>query len=239
MITLSKRMETVALMVTKGNRIADIGTDHGYVPIALVERDLVKSAIAMDIRKGPLSKATENIRERKLEQKIETRLSDGLEQLKEGEADTVIIAGMGGELIAHILQGGAHVLPQLQELIVQPQSEIYKVREALHALGWNIAEERMLIEEGKYYTVIKAAHGGERYQNKIEYLYGKKLLEAQDPILKQWLQKESKINEQLLRKLEGVSSEAGKERKRELQEKMDCLKGGMAYYESERTCKTT
>ena len=232
-------METVALMVTKGNKIADIGTDHGYVPISLVERGIAKSAIAMDVRKGPLSKATQNIKERNLGEKIETRLSNGLEKLREGEVDTVIIAGMGGDLVAKILQEGAFILPSIEELVVQPQSEIYKVRQKLHDLNWKIVEEKMLLEEGKYYTVIKAIGGKEQYEKEWEYLYGKQLLEGQDPILEQWLLKEKKTSEELLNRLENVDSPSGLERKKELLHKVENLKGGLAYYEGKGTDTTT
>ena len=234
MITLSKRMERVASMVTEGSRVADIGTDHGYVPISLVERGKVSKAIAMDVRKGPLSKAMEHIKESGLEEKIQTRLSDGMEQLKEGEVDSVIIAGMGGELIVKILRNASHILPSIKELILQPQSEIYKVREELHRLGFCIEKESMLLDEGKYYTVIKAIKGQEHYENQWEYLYGKKLLLEKNEILHQWLLKEYRVNEALCKKLEGVSSEAGMARREELLHKQSMLKGGLAFYDNER-----
>lgn len=233
MITVSKRMEMVISMVTKGNRIADIGTDHGYVPISLCQKNLVSKAIAMDVRKGPLQKAKDNILAYRLEDKIETRLSDGMEKLQEGEVDSVILAGMGGELMARILKDGEKVLSSVQELIVQPQSEIYKVRQQLHQLGFQIVQEHMLIEEGKYYTAIKAVRGKENYQNEIEYLYGKLLLEKQDPILQQWLKKEYKTNQALYKKLEDISSEAGLIRKKELLHTLETLKRGLDYYEAE------
>jgi tRNA (adenine22-N1)-methyltransferase len=94
MIKLSKRMKAVAAMVTKGNVVADIGTDHGYVPIALIQQKKIPRAIAMDINKGPLKHATEHIAMCQLEDYIETRLSDGVEGLKAKEADTILIAGM-------------------------------------------------------------------------------------------------------------------------------------------------
>ena len=100
---LSIRMQAVADMVTPGGRIADIGTDHGYVPIYLVEQNKTDHAIAMDVRKGPLARAGENIVRFGCSDRIETRLSDGLAMLKPGEADTVIIAGMGGLLSIRIL----------------------------------------------------------------------------------------------------------------------------------------
>ena len=106
---LSKRLEMIASFVKPGSRLADIGTDHGYIPIALTERGVILSALAMDVRKGPLERAREHIGEAGLAEQIETRLSDGLEKLKAGEADTVVIAGMGGELEIHILEEGRHI----------------------------------------------------------------------------------------------------------------------------------
>ena len=103
---LSKRLETVASFVPKGSNIADIGTDHGYVPIYLVREGQAEHAVAMDVRKGPLERARAHVAEAGLGSRIDVRLSDGLAGLKPGEADCVVIAGMGGELIIHILEEG-------------------------------------------------------------------------------------------------------------------------------------
>ena len=105
---LSARMERLASKVPYGSRLADVGTDHGYIPIALVLRGKISSAVAMDVNPGPLKRAEEHIRGQKLSAYIETRLSDGLTALQAGEADTVLIAGMGGALTVRILKGGAH-----------------------------------------------------------------------------------------------------------------------------------
>ena len=110
---LSKRLRMNASFVTPGNRLADVGTDHGYIPIALVQTGKVSRAIAMDINKGPLERAALHIREQHLEDRITTRLSDGMTALKEGEADTVLIAGMGGALTVHILEGGSPMVYRL------------------------------------------------------------------------------------------------------------------------------
>ena len=99
----------MASMVTTGGILADIGTDHAYVPIALVQRQKIKGAIAMDINEGPLARAQEHIRAARLEEYIQTRLSDGAEALLPNEADSILIAGMGGELILHILTEGESV----------------------------------------------------------------------------------------------------------------------------------
>ena len=106
---LSERLELVLSFVEPGESAADVGTDHGHVPVELVRRMIVKKAVAMDVRKGPLSRATENIALAGLSAKIETRLSDGVAKLQPGEADSVVIAGMGGELIIKILENGRHM----------------------------------------------------------------------------------------------------------------------------------
>ena len=146
----------MASMVTTGGILADIGTDHAYVPIALVQRQKIKGAIAMDINEGPLARAQEHIRAARLEEYIQTRLSDGAEALLPNEADSILIAGMGGELILHILTEGESVCSTAKELILQPQSEIHKVREYLRQHQYKIEDEDMVCEEGKYYPMMRA-----------------------------------------------------------------------------------
>ena len=136
------RLRAIAGMVTKGNRLADVGCDHGYLSIWLVSEKTVPSAIAMDVRPGPLSRARENITRYGLEDYIETRLSDGLAKLEPGEGDTLVIAGMGGPLMERILKDGAKVREGFQELILQPQSDLPHFRHFLSEIGWEIVRGR-------------------------------------------------------------------------------------------------
>ena len=106
MMELSTRLQAVADFVTAGYKLADIGTDHAYIPIALVEQNRIPGAIAMDINEGPLQRAGEHIAENKMEKKIEIRLSNGFSALKKGEAESAVIAGMGGGLMIRILTEG-------------------------------------------------------------------------------------------------------------------------------------
>ena len=124
MVRISDRLRTVAHMCEKGAVVADIGTDHGYLPIYLVQEGIAPSAIAMDLRKGPLDKAKKHICDNCLEDRIQTRLSDGLEKLSANEADIITICGMGGRLIADIVTKGMNVITQNTTLIVSPQSEV-------------------------------------------------------------------------------------------------------------------
>ena len=155
MIRLSRRMKAVASMVTAGYTLCDVGTDHGYVPIALVQGNIIPKAIAVDINKGPLERANEHIRANGLTEQITTRLSNGLEAIHDGEVDSIVIAGMGGELVIHILTAGETVCRSAKELILQPQSEVSKVREYVRNTGYKIVDEDMILEDGKYYPMFR------------------------------------------------------------------------------------
>ena len=151
---LSKRLEMVAGLVTQ-ERIADIGTDHGYVPIYLYKKGRIKKAYACDVRKGPLEKCKKNIALYGAEDVIETRLGSGLTPLKAGEAETAIMAGMGGMLIVHILQDSPEVAASLTELVLSPQRDFGAVRKYLHQIGFAIREEHTLKEENKPYVLMR------------------------------------------------------------------------------------
>lgn len=180
----------MASFVERGSRVADIGTDHGYLPIALVERGICPCALAMDVREGPLKRAQEHVREHGLDGKIECRLSNGLMQLKPGEADTAVMAGMGGELIVHILEQGRHMWEHLRQAVLSPQSEPDKVRRFLEEEGFSIERESMVQEDGKFYTVLGICRGQMKLSGQAQYLYGKRLIEERNPVLVQFLLKE-------------------------------------------------
>ena len=130
-IQISRRLKAVAALVSPGLVLADVGCDHGYIPIYLIQKGKIPRAIAMDINQGPLLRAREHIREWGLEDYIETRLSDGVEALNPGEAQCLVIAGMGGPLMEKILTQGKDVVKNMKELIIQPQSEIGHFRQIL------------------------------------------------------------------------------------------------------------
>lgn len=164
MIQLSKRLQAVADLLTENDQesiscVADVGTDHGYIPIYLVEKGICKCAIAMDIRKGPLERAIEHIEEHQLKAYIETRLSDGVAALKEAEADAIVIAGMGGATMQGILEAGVKVIAPGTILVLQPQSEVAEFRQYLQEHGFELLAEDMVCEEGKFYPMMKVRCG--------------------------------------------------------------------------------
>ena len=211
---LSKRLQTVAMAVTPGKRIADVGTDHGYIPIYLVKKGVCPKAYAMDVNKGPLARAEEHIKQEMLSDRIETRLSDGLLQLSPEETDTIIIAGMGGELICRILREASQFLSAGREFILQPQSEWFKVRHLLHDYGYHIEKEWFLKEDGKYYVVINSFPvPGERlehYLDEFSYTYGACLLRERNPVLLEYLRKEMEKKKTILKQMTGNKRQSRK-----------------------------
>lgn len=189
---------TAASLVTEGNRLADVGTDHGYIPIYLLLQKKIKSAIAMDINKGPLQRAKEHISLYELGDYIETRLSDGVAALQSGEVDSILIAGMGGGLVMHILEEGKEVCKQAKELILQPQSEIDHVRAYLRKEGYEFLQEEMVLEDEKFYPMMKVRYTGAEQKISTELweiynLYGGLLLEKKHPVLKTFLLREREL----------------------------------------------
>lgn len=230
-IQISRRLRAVAAMISPGLVLADVGCDHGYIPIYLIQKGQIPRAIAMDINQGPLLRAREHIREWGLEDYIETRLSDGVEALKPGEAQCLVIAGMGGPLMEKILTNGKNVLKDIKELILQPQSEIGHFRRFLAENGYKVIEENMIEEDGKYYPMMKAVPGQMKYVKKAEYLYGKGLLEARNPVLKEFLDKENQTAKELLEKLTYVDTPSARKRREELLAEIRDREEALTYYE--------
>ncbi|MDO4975891.1 MAG: class I SAM-dependent methyltransferase [Eubacteriales bacterium] len=189
---ISKRLKTVAHAVTPGKRMADVGTDHGYVPIYLVKAGRCPGAIAMDINVGPLERAVQHIEEEGLSHIISTRLSDGMKELKQGEVDTVVIAGMGGDLMCRILTAREDLMEDGLEFVLQPQSEWFKVRHLLHDHGYAIRKEWFLKEDGKYYVIMKTEPGQQKFDEEWQYSYGAFLEEDCVSIYQEYLEKEKK-----------------------------------------------
>ena len=157
---LSDRLECIIEMVPKNLVCADIGCDHGFTSIELISRGISPRVIGSDLREGPLAKAGENIRNAGLDGVIELRLSDGFEKYEPGETQTAVIAGMGGTLITQILEKGFENVKVMEGLIVQPQSNIPEFRRFLRNKGFEITENRVVLDAGKYYFPMKIRYTG-------------------------------------------------------------------------------
>ena len=156
---LTQRLKLIYSIIPKCNTIADIGTDHGYIPIYCTLNGVCKAALAMDVNEGPLERAQAHIDKYNLGDKISTRLSDGLQKLAPGEADVVVIAGMGGPLIAEIIESGKNVVTDNTTLILQPMIAPKELREYLYGSEFEITDEYVCREENKFYNIFKVKKG--------------------------------------------------------------------------------
>lgn len=236
MIRLSKRLQAVAGLVTPGCVVCDVGTDHAYIPIYLIQAGITKRALAMDVNEGPLLRAKEHIAQQGLLNYITTRRSDGLAAMTGGECDSVVIAGMGGGLMIQILKEGAAKLGSVKELILQPQSDIELVRRYVAEHGFVIEEQDMVEEDGKYYMMFRCVPESEceavlpekNEDNVLWQLaadrYGEHLIYQSHPVLKSYLQKEERLIAQIRRSLEnGKDGASAEKRLKELQERQSVI----------------
>lgn len=210
-IELSKRMAAIADMVPKCGVVADVGCDHGFVSIYLVQNAVAEKVIAMDVNEGPLARAKEHVSAFGLEEYIDLRLADGLAKVtEEDNVDSVVIAGMGGPLMVRILKEALEDRGLLvADLILQPQSDHALVRSFLRTHSYTIVEEKMVYEDGKYYPMLHAQYGAEPlaevdYNSDLADAFGPVLLKEKNPVLLQYLQKEiakfERISEQMREK---------------------------------------
>lgn len=230
-VVLSARMQAVADLVTTGNRVCDVGCDHGYISIYLVQNRKAPCVLAMDVNKGPLQRASEHIKAAGLEKYITLRLSDGLTAFRKGEADTLVCAGMGGRLMQRILEREPDKTFSFQELVLQPQSEIGEFRRFLEKMGYSTEDEDMILEEGKFYPVIKAIRGkAARPMTQVQARFGPVLLEKKHTVLMKFLERE--WNSCLAISSELAHAEGGpriEERRRELEQDMGYLRQAAGY----------
>ncbi|SNX54930.1 class I SAM-dependent methyltransferase [Thermoanaerobacterium sp. RBIITD] len=184
---LSSRLKAIVDMVPPGMKVADIGTDHGYIPVYLSLNGISDYIVATDIKSGSLNKAINEIKKNKLSTKIITRLGSGLKVLNLNEVDIAIIAGMGGILIADILEKDKNIASTIKRFILQPMKASDYLRYYLNKNGYRIIDEDLILENEKYYEIIVAEHGHEIINDNIFYEIGKKLIEKRHPLVKDYI----------------------------------------------------
>lgn len=179
---LSKRLRMVADFIPKKSKLLDVGSDHAYLPIALVEAGHIDAAIAGEVVKGPFKSAQKNIAASGLDQEIEARLASGLSAMTLEDGITAIsICGMGGRLIAEILEAGKDKLETVETLILQPNNREDDLRRWLRDNDFSIQAEQILEENGKYYEIIQAVHGSASL-SALDCRFGPFLLKEKSPI---------------------------------------------------------
>lgn len=212
-IELSPRLRLAADLVPKGARLADVGTDHAYLPACLLMEGKIPSAIAADLREGPLSRARKTAAEYGCGDRMAFRLCDGLSGIRPEETDAVVIAGMGGETIAQILEAAPWVRTRKVPLVLQPMSSLPELRQRLEEGGFRILEERLAREGDTLYVVMRAEAGEAPLMTPAQLWAGR---QSRDPLRGDYLRG---LLEKLDRALDGLSrarDERAEDRRREL-----------------------
>ncbi|MBQ7384271.1 MAG: SAM-dependent methyltransferase [Clostridia bacterium] len=183
---LSARLLAAADFVRQGSFVADVGTDHAYLPIYLCSTGKIRGAVASDVNEGPVQRAKINIRSYKLDKKISVLLTDGLRRIDILFPDDILICGMGGELISRIVSEAEWTKERRTRLILQPMTHAEALREYLNREGYSIIGER-LVKEDKIYQIICAEYTGksEEYSD-IELIFGKRNLTKGTELLKEY-----------------------------------------------------
>ncbi len=186
--TLSMRLERVAAHVPNGARLADIGSDHAYLPVALLRRGVIEAAVAGEVASTPFQAAARTVRDNGLEQQITVRLADGLAAIEASDAITVIsLCGMGGETIRDILEAGKAHLNGLERLVLQPNGGEQPLRLWLMNNGYRILSEELLHENRFYYEIIVAERAGAMSYTAEELYFGPLQMQARSPVfLAKW-----------------------------------------------------
>lgn len=226
------RLETIVHMVDVCAVAADIGTDHGYVPEMMLKRGLAKRVIATDINEGPLSRAVEHLSSSGCGDACEFRLGSGLKVLKPGEAECIVIAGMGGELIASILDESRAVAQKARQLILQPMTAADKLRLYLRDNGYSIVDENASKELYHYYFIVKAVAGKSQHFDDIYTEFSQHLIEKKDRIMYEYMGKCMHKNQQIIESLLLSGKSEYRERIDALKHKNEVIKELMNTYEA-------
>ncbi len=222
---VSKRISELIKLIPEGKSVADIGTDHGILPIALAKADRYGEIIATDISSESLEKLIIKLNENPYN--IQTIVSDGLKALVEPYPEVVVISGMGSRLIIKILEESKEIAENIEIFIFQPNTTVDELRVYLHNNGFSIKDERCVYENNRHYSIIVAVHGNEKYEMDCHYKYGKILLENQNPNLKSLLESEKL---RFTRLLNTIDTDANA-RINEIKKELEIIQEALNYYE--------
>lgn len=201
-------------MVRSGSVVADIGTDHAYLPAKLVLDGICPTALACDLRKGPLENAKKTVELYSVADKIELRLSDGFDKIQPHEADDFVICGMGGTLMTELVARTPWLKDKAKRLVLQPQSHAEDIRKYLTENGFRILFEDACTDSGKLYCAMTAEYTGETTEKDISYIYTGELVKSKKPEAKEFL---TKIKERLEIKANAERTHGSEEKAAELE----------------------
>lgn len=208
---LSPRLKAIADLISPCNCFADIGTDHAYLPVYLCGIGKCRKAVASDVNKGPLKRAEKTVLEYGKYDKIDLRLGGGLETVLKDEADSVVIAGMGGLIIAKILEDGREKINDGCKIVLQPMTAVPELREYLYNNGWTVTEEHLVREDEKIYNIIEICKGESGVvPTEAELFVGKELMKKRPENYDEYLKRRIKKLSVMIDGLKASDSEESK-----------------------------
>ncbi len=226
MIKLSQRLQAIADLVPAGAKVADIGTDHGFLPCYLAQSGKAELVIACDVNAQPLALAQKNITDYNVGDKVSTRLGNGLAVLKPGEVDTVTIAGMGGALMIDILDASPMVVYRLKRIVLQPNVGAEAVRIWAEKNRWQIVAEDLIRENDIFSVIIVLEQGrSDRFMSAVELYLGPKLLAEHHPMLGLYISEEWEKTQHILEQLAKSDSEESRKKEKQLRQKWEDING--------------
>lgn len=221
---LTPRLRAIAAKIPTGSIPVDVGTDHCYIPIYLVKNRICPKAIATEINVGPYQRAIEMVEREGLLGKIDVRLGDGLKVIKPGEANVVVIAGMGGFSIIEILKKSPEVLAAIDLLVLQPMLAQDRVRKYLLNSGYMIKDEDLVEESSQIHEIILAISGNQALQDEMYFEIGYRLFEKRHPLLGRLIDRKLKITESIIKELQKINTKNSKERLEQMEKRFHWLK---------------
>jgi tRNA (adenine22-N1)-methyltransferase len=241
-LELTERLKAAAKYIEQGAAVADIGTDHGYIPVYLTQHNIARRIIAADLRKGPLARARASAQEYGVADRIEFVLTNGLDGLQDKGLDTIILSGMGGETIAGILDRAPWVRSGSLRLVLQPQSKLGELSNWLNNNRYAIFDETLVEDDGRIYAVLLAGAGERRTPNGdapdggsplscAEIYVDRILMEKRDPLLPKYL---DLLIEKTTKIVKGMESTRGEVRMDELLHQKRALEGFIRMKEETR-----
>lgn len=214
-LQLNPRLAEIARLIPPCTGLADIGTDHGYIPIFGILSGVAERAVASDINRGPVKRAHQNVLRHGLEDRIDLRLGGGLSTVEAGEAEVIVIAGMGGILISDILRDAKAVANSARYLILQPMTAAKELREYLCQNSFAVEKEVLVAEEDKIYNIICVRPGGKSQYSLRELYLGKNIDEEQQPLFEE---NRRRVREKFKKRLAGLEKSTREESKKEADE---------------------
>ncbi|WP_035343588.1 tRNA (adenine(22)-N(1))-methyltransferase [Alkalihalobacillus hemicellulosilyticus] len=223
-VQLSERLLAVAEQVPEGAKLADIGSDHAYLPCYLSLQNKVQFAVAGEVNEGPYQSAKAQVKRLRLEGDISVRKGDGLHVMMPGEVDVITICGMGGGLISTILEEGKDKLEGITRLILQPNVTAHLIRNWLRRRNWKLIDESILEEDGKIYEILVAERGDDQEvyldNEEVKMLVGPYLMKEKSTVFRKKWELEIEGWKRIIRSLE----KAKQEEKEILRKKMELKK---------------